>query len=192
MYDCRGIYWCAKALGRLEPHLTGSGDGRFIQSMTQAAYHAIDVQLSIRAKQHLEQNFSFQLELAGFLRINRAGFGDDFDLRGGRAAIRLSYLGSAVRKFLRDAESSSLDGGASISIVALRNPVSETRAGDGTLDPLRSTGSVPVALAWGQIKRSQLGGRQMGIVLALSFQAVRIAESSGLYLLYGSADGRWS
>ena len=191
MYDCRGIHGCAKALGRLEPHLTGSGDGRFIQSMTQAAYHAIDVQLSIRAKQHLEQNFSLQLELAGFLRINRAGFGDDFDLRGGRAAIRLSYLRSAVRKFLR-AESSSLDGGASISIVALRNPVSEAGAGDGTLDPLRSTGSVPVALAWGQIKRSHLGGCQMGIVLALSFQAVRIAESSGLYLLYGRADGRWS
>src|SRR4030081_1434589 len=157
MYHRRGIHGRAKTQCRLESHLTRGGDGRFVQAMTQAAYYAIHMHLPVRAKQHREQYFSLQPELARFLRINRVRLGDDFYRRGGRATIRLRALGSAVRNFLRS-EASSLHRSTVISIVALRDPISEARASDGALHAFGATRSVPGALAFGQIKRSQLGG----------------------------------
>jgi len=188
MHDRRGIHGRAHTLSRLEPHLAGGSNGRLIEPMTQAAYHAIHMQSPVRTKQHFEKNFSLQLELPGFLRVNRTGLGDNFHLRGRWAAIDLCYFGSAVRNFLRS-ESRCLHRATVISIVALGNPISETCAGDGALQAFRSTRSVAGALAFGQIKGTQLGGGEMGIFLTLTFQAFRIAESSGLHLLYWSADG---
>ena len=56
-----------------------------------------------------------------------------------------------MRKFLRP-ESRRLYRPASISIVTLRNPVPETRAGDGALNTFCSTCSIPGARPLGQIK----------------------------------------
>src|SRR5580692_925678 len=146
MYDCRRIYWCAHTLRRLEPHLAGSSHRRFIQPMTQSPYDAIHMQLPIRAKQHFEQNFSLQLQLAGFLGINRTGFRNNLHLRRRRAAVGLGDLRSVVRNLLR-AESCSLHRSPSVPVVALRNPISEARAGDGALDAVCATCSVSLTLA---------------------------------------------
>src|SRR5580698_3526250 len=109
------------------------------------------MQLSVRAKQHLEQNFSLQLELAGFLRINRAGFRNNFYLRGRRAAVRLGDLRSVVRNLLRS-ESRGLHRSSSVPVVALRDSISEAGARDRALDAICATGSVPLTLTLGQIK----------------------------------------
>src|ERR1700733_2873524 len=146
MYDCRGIYRCTHTLRWLEPHLAGSSHRRFIQPMTQSTYDAIHMQLPIRAKQHFEQNFSLQLELAGLLRINRAGFRNNLYLGRGRAAIRLGDLRSVVRNLLR-AESRSLHRSPSVTVVALRDSVSEACTGHRALDPVCATCPVSLTLA---------------------------------------------
>jgi len=59
MYDRGRINRRTNPLRRLESHLTGGGDGCFIQPVPQAAHYAIHMHLPVRAKQYLEQNFSF-------------------------------------------------------------------------------------------------------------------------------------
>src|ERR1700690_2520325 len=111
--------------------------------MTQTTHYAIDVQLPVRAKHHFEQHFSLQLELAGLLRINRDGLGENFHLHRGRSTINLC-LDYVVGNFLRP-ESRSLHRRASISIVTLRDAVSESHTRDRSLDPFRAARAVAVA-----------------------------------------------
>ena len=101
MYDCGRIDRRTDALRRLESHLTGGPNGCFVQPVTQAARYAIHMYLPVRAKKHLQQNFAFQLELPGFLRVNRVRFGNNFYLRSGGTAVRLSDFRSVVSNLLR-------------------------------------------------------------------------------------------
>lgn len=101
MHDRGRIDRRTHSLRRLESHLAGGLNGCFVQSVTQAAHYAIHMHLPVRAKKHFQQNFSFELELPCFLRVNRVRFGNNFYLRSGGTAVRLSDFRSIVSQFLR-------------------------------------------------------------------------------------------
>src|SRR5438445_7397244 len=105
VHDCGRIYRRAIAQCRFEFHFVGGGYGSFIQAVTHAAHHAIDVQLSVRAKHHFEQNFAFKLQLTSFLGVNRIGFIGDLNRVGGRAAVELTLGFRAELRHLLGAES---------------------------------------------------------------------------------------
>src|SRR5579872_540827 len=145
MYDRGRIDRRTNPLRRLEAHLTGGLNCCFVQTVTQAAHYAIHMHLPVRTKKHLQQNFSFELELPGFLCVNRVRLGNNFYLRSGRTAVRLSDFRSVVSNFL-GSETGRLHGGGVISIVPLSDSVSETRARDRTFDPFRSPRTIAGAL----------------------------------------------
>ena len=52
--------------------------------MTQAADDAIHMQLSVGRETHFKKNFTFKLQLASFLGVNRIRLESDFHRCGGR------------------------------------------------------------------------------------------------------------
>src|SRR5438105_4322833 len=112
MYDCRRINRHAIAQGRLETHFVRGSYGCLVQTMTKPAYHPVHVEVSVCAKHHFQQDFTFQLRLAGFIGIKRTRFKDDFDRRGRWTAVwHGPGLGAAGCNFLR-AELRSLHAAA--------------------------------------------------------------------------------
>ena len=101
MHDGRGIHGLAIAQGRLEPHLVGGNDGRFIQTVAQAANHAIYVQLPVRREHDFQQNFSLQLELARFLSVNRIRLEGDFHRCRCWSALKLLDVHAGLDCLLR-------------------------------------------------------------------------------------------
>jgi hypothetical protein len=65
--------------------------------MTQAPDHVIHVQLSVGREHDFEQNFAFQLELAGLIGINGIRFESDFNRIGRRSGIGQLGFGGSVR-----------------------------------------------------------------------------------------------
>ena len=55
----------------LELNLLRSVNRRFIQTMAKAAYYFYDADLPVRRKHHVEQNLTFNFELAAFISVNR-------------------------------------------------------------------------------------------------------------------------
>ena len=54
MHRRRGVYGLIVVLRRFKAHLVGRCDGRFVQAMTQASHHPIDMQLSVCAKHYFQ------------------------------------------------------------------------------------------------------------------------------------------
>jgi hypothetical protein len=79
VYDCAGIHRLTVPKSGLEAHLVRRCDGRFIQPMTHASDHATHVQLSVGPKHDFQENFSLELQIASFIRVNRIRFESDFD-----------------------------------------------------------------------------------------------------------------
>src|SRR5207244_7335268 len=79
---------------------------------------------------------------------------------------------------------------AVVTLSALGDAVAKTRAGDRALDTFCPARTVATPRTRGQIERAGPGHGQVGARFALSWDAVGIAEATGLHLLHGSIDGR--
>src|SRR5579864_6149428 len=114
--------------------------------MTQAADYAIHVQLSVGPKHDFQQNFSLELERAGFIRISRIWFESNLHRIGGRTRIRQLRPARAVGKFLLPEGAGSYSVAAAIAapiaVAAGRDAIAESRAGNCALHPLRAARAV--------------------------------------------------
>lgn len=78
MQDYRGIGRLAIASGRLEVNLLSGLYGVIVKAVAQATDYADDVQVTGCLKNDLEQNFTFNAQVFGFLSIGRNGLGKNF------------------------------------------------------------------------------------------------------------------
>src|ERR1700746_3863423 len=161
--------------------------------MTQAADYAIHVQLSVGPKHDFQQNFSLELERAGFIRISRIWFESNLHRIGGRTRI-CKLPARAVGKFLLPEAAGSYSVAAAhaahIAVAAGRDAIAESRAGNGALHPLRAARAVSVAWALRHIERSRGSGHQVCARLAFSLESIRIAKAASLHFLDRSIQGR--
>src|SRR4029077_19898633 len=113
-----------------------------------------------RSKHHFQQNFSFQLELACFVRINGIRFISDLNRSSGRPVVHrllrlhstLSDLLGAKTCRLNSARATSV--GATVGLSRPRDSVPETCAGDNSFNSFCSACAVTRTRAWRHIKRT--------------------------------------
>src|SRR5205823_2973640 len=118
------------------------------------------------------------------------------DGSSGRSAVdRLLRLYSALSDLL-GAKTCRLDSaraasiGATVALSGLGDAVAETCAGDGSFNPCFPTRTVSRTRARRQIERTCVGHGQVSVGLALTRDAIGIAESAGLHFLYRCVDRR--
>src|SRR5580700_3912704 len=151
------------------------------------------MQRTVRSEHHFQQNFAFQLQIAGFIGINRLRLEGDFHRRGCGSGICLRQLRSTMNHLLRT-ESTSRNAGSVTAAVALAsagNAVAEVGARYRPFNAFRAACSVPLSGTCGHIKSTSLCGIQLGVWLAGALQTVGISEASSLHFLHGYVDS-WS
>src|SRR5579862_9432019 len=154
--------------------------------MTQAADDTIHVQLSVGPEHDFEQNFSLQLQLAGFICINGIRFESDLDGICGWAVL-LNFW-PAVRKLLLS-ESAGCDRtatavAAAVAIAAGRHAIAEAGARHRSLQALRAACAVAFPAALGHVERAGSRGNQACSRLAFTLDSVGITKAAGLHLLH--------
>jgi hypothetical protein len=100
VYDRSGIYGLSHAQRGLEPHLVGGPDGGFIQAVSQTANHAIHMQRPIGGEPYFKQNFTFQLQTASLIGVDRLRLEGDLHRDSGWPGIGLGELRSAMNHLL--------------------------------------------------------------------------------------------
>lgn len=106
--------------------------------MPKPADDPIDMKLSVGFEHHFQKNFAFELQLPSFLGVDRIRLKENFDLRGGRAAIDLMRFAGILRNFLLTKSASGNSRAAAVApavpIAANRHAVSEPGTGDRAFD----------------------------------------------------------
>src|SRR5581483_6651197 len=105
---CGGIHRLAFPLRGFETNLLGCADGCFIQSVSKTIDDAQHLHLAGRREQYFELYFTFDLQLATFVGVNRVGLVDDFN-RCGRSRNRKRFFLGFVRYRACIAEAALLD-----------------------------------------------------------------------------------
>src|SRR5215831_18448581 len=127
MHDRCGINGRTVSLCRLELNLTRCRDRGLIESMSQAADYTIDVQLPIGAKHNFQKHFTFQIQLARLIGVQRFGLENNFHRQTGGAVINRVMPG--ITRNLLGRETGGLD---SLSITAA---IALSRLSDSIAEP---------------------------------------------------------
>ena len=148
--------------------------------MSQAAHNLLHSQIAGRAKGHSHQDFPFQMELPGFLRIRWNWFVENFH----RSCAGLLFR-TGFRRRSSGGHRAETCGRHRASLLAatLCNTcrcATEAGAGNCSRDAMRATSSIAVAWSGGQIKCPQAGDGQHAFLFRRALNAVRISETTGL------------
>jgi len=173
------------ALCRLKLDLVGRSHRGFIQPVPKPAHHPVHVQLAVGPEHHFQKDFAFQLELAGLIRVHRPGLENDLNL-GSRCAAIIQIVVPGVGGDLLVGKAGRLHSpaiGTAIPLPRLRDPITEPSTCNCAFDTFRPTSAITGSSAFGQIKRSQLGCRQLRALLAFARQAIGVSEPASLHLL---------
>src|SRR5579872_649536 len=98
--DRGGIYRLSITQRGFETNLVRSGDGGFIEPMAKTADDFVDLQRAVRRETYFEQNLTFELQVARFLRVNRIGLEGDFDRSCCRAGLGQDFWSLALGNLL--------------------------------------------------------------------------------------------
>src|ERR1035441_10418412 len=172
VHDRRRIHGLPVSRGRLEAHLVGGGYGGFIEPMPQTPDVAIHAYLPARQEFHFQQNFTFQLQVPGFLGIGRIRLVSDLDHRRRWTAVHPLNVWGVLRDLLR-AKARGLHSRAPTAApapVALswcRHAIAKIGARNRSLNSLCA--ARPVALSWPHrhVEPTRYGRDQLAIRLAV-------------------------
>src|SRR5579863_5705965 len=186
----RVINRLALAQGRLEFDLLSGFRGRLIESVSEAADHAVDLNVAVAQEDHIQHHVAFQFHVTPLGCVLRLGLVQD-----GNSGIRGAIVaGLFLRRIRYDgcvAETSS----SYISALAaagrrIGGAISKSSTGHCSANSLVASGAI--AITWPARKRGQSFPvhNQVRVGIAFACQAIRGAESSGLYFFNWSLDGR--
>src|SRR5208283_3008837 len=195
MQDHGGIGWLTVSRRRPEANLFCRLHGVVVQAVAQPAHNALYPQITGGLQNHLQQNLTFDPQLASLLSIDRGRLGNDFcrqhRTRGGFCRMRVD---GRWRGNISVAEAAWLDRSMRRivgPVIADSGVTTEARTRDYAGCPFGAATTVAVASTGWQIKGSH-GGDVDGLPrIGLGGNSVGIAEASSLHLRRRARDG-WS
>src|SRR5580765_6275447 len=166
-------------------------DGCVIQTMPETTNDSNHAQLAACFENYFEKHLALDSLGSSLIRVDGSRLGKDFcrhDFCGRR--LRWSRLNRGWSGNICAAEARLFyAAGRRSPCISCSYPVAESRAGDDSANSICASGSISRAWTSGHVKPACLRDIHGSSLGGASRYAVRITETTGLYLLRGTFDG---